>query len=61
MPSDFPLATLHLTKPERLIVVALSYLYYAPVVWSIGRKLTHYLYESIVRIRSQLREKNHNR
>lgn len=60
MPSDFPLATLHLTKPERL-VVALSYLYYAPVVWSIGRKLTHYLYESIVRFRSQLREKNHNR
>lgn len=54
MPSDFPLATLHLTKPERLVVVALSYLYYAPVVWSIGHKLTHYLYESIVRIRSQL-------
>lgn len=61
MPSDFPLATLHLTEPERLVVVALSYLYYAPVVWSIGRKLTHYLYDSIFRIRSQLREKNYNR
>jgi hypothetical protein len=58
MPSDIRLAGLLLTKPERLGVLALSYLYCAPFVWSNGRKFLRYLYEAAREVRRQLREED---
>ncbi|KAM3414670.1 hypothetical protein BST61_g9828 [Cercospora zeina] len=52
------LSGLQLTKSERLVVCALSYLFVAPLVWSSGKKFCFYLYETAREARRQLREED---
>ncbi|CAK1367685.1 uncharacterized protein RHO25_013082 [Cercospora beticola] len=52
------LSGLQLTKSERLVVCALSYLFVAPIVWSKGKKFCSYLYETALEARRQLREED---
>lgn len=52
---------LRLTKSERLIVVTLSYLFCAPLIWTTGRKLFQYLFITSQEARRQLREEERER
>jgi hypothetical protein len=47
---------LALTRSERIIVVALSYIYTAPTLWGYGKRLLHYLYSTTAEARRQVRE-----
>lgn len=55
------LSGLRLTKTERLVVVALSYLFTAPVVWGYGRKLISYLVATFHETQRQLRAEDRDR
>lgn len=59
--SNSTLDGLRLTKSERLIVVTLSYLFCAPVIWSTGRKLSRYLFATWQESRRQVREEREQR
>lgn len=52
---------LRLSKSERLIVVTLSYLFCAPLIWGTGRKLFQYLFITSQETRRQLREERERR
>lgn len=54
--SNPELRGLVLTRTERLIVVALSYLFCAPLVWTNGKKLISYIYGTTAEARRQVRE-----
>ena len=55
------LTGLKLTRSERIIVVALSYLFCAPLFYKKGKKLLHYLTQLSQEARAQLREENGGR
>lgn len=54
------LAGLRLTKTERLLCVALSYIYTAPLVWRIGKELVSYFNATIQEAQRQLRPEDGN-
>lgn len=47
---------LALTRSERIIVVALSYLFCAPLIYANGKRLLTYLLATSIEARRQLRE-----
>lgn len=47
-----------LTKSERIVVFALSYLFCAPLIYANGRKLFHYLSSTPSEARRQAQEEN---
>jgi len=55
------LAGLALTRSERIIVIALSYIYVAPVIFKNGRKLFGYLAFIWQETRRQLAEEDRER
>ena len=60
MPSP-KLSGLVLTKSERIIVVALSYLFCAPLIYANGRRLLTYLLNTHAEARRQLQAERQER
>lgn len=54
MPSPH-LVGLTLTKSERIIVVALSYIFAAPIIWGNTKRLLAYLFATSAEAREQIR------
>lgn len=57
--SDMPdphMRGLALTKSERIIVVALSYLFCGPLLWAYGKRTLAYLFTSSAERRDQIRQ-----
>jgi hypothetical protein len=50
-----------LTRSERIIVVALTYLVCAPVIWTNGKKLFAYVYGTAAEARREVREERQQR
>ena len=50
-----------LTKSERIVVVALSYLFCAPLIYANGRKLLAYFLTTSSDARRQIRERREER
>lgn len=52
---------LKLTRSERIIVVALSYIFCAPLIYGNGKRIIHYLRGLSSEARSQIREEDRQR
>lgn len=58
MPTNSNFTGLALTRSERIIVVALSYLFTAPLIYANGKKLLNYLRQTAAEARRELDEED---